>query len=231
MTSLFICNYIPSRLISWEDRHVCLVSKGESIILIDGYFRDAGSICRRVCGSVFFFLSLSLFFSPFSLSLFLLCTLQSFSSRGGKTKREKRQGRDIVRFPWQNADKSVWSPRRGRRLWKSRETGTRARKRARDERTDPFKSSYSRHSSSALFARGVAYDGGCHCTSEVAFRSLARSRHLLFPGPFPRLASGAVFFTGYCLEHTFHGHPMRPRTMSDVRVSRACERHDNTFSV
>lgn len=115
VTSLFICNYSPSRLISWEDRHVCLVSKGESIILIDGYFRDAGSICRHVCGSVF---SLPL---PLSSS----CARYRVSRAAVvKQKRKKRRGRDIVRFPWQNADKSVWSPRRGRRLWKSRETGT-----------------------------------------------------------------------------------------------------------
>lgn len=168
VTSLFICNYSPSRLISWEDRHVCLVSKGErSIILIDGYFRDAGSICRHVCGSV-----------SLSLSLFLLRVLQSFSSRGGKTKRgeKKRRGRDIVRFPWQNADKSVWSPRRGRRLWKSRETGTRALANGREAKgRTPSKASTLgarlRHSSSALFARVVAYDGGCHRTSELALRS------------------------------------------------------------
>jgi len=88
--------------------------------LIDGYFRDAGSICRHICGSVFFFLSLSLSFS-FSFVCYRV-------SRAAvvKTKRKKRRGRHCS-CSWQNADKSVWSPRRGRRLWKSRETGTRAR--------------------------------------------------------------------------------------------------------
>lgn len=51
-----------------------------------------------------------------------------------------------------------------------------------------------RHSSSALFARGVAYDGGCHRVSEPS-PSLAR---LLaspsLPLPFPWLASDSPFF-------------------------------------
>jgi len=161
--------------ISWEDRHVCLVSKGERIILIDGYFRDAGSTRGRVCGSFF-------------LSLFLSCTSRSFSDRDGKTKRGKKDEGETLFVPRQNADKSVWSPRRGRRLWKFRETGMSANGRETKRRTPskaPTLSARLWHSSSALFARGVAYDGGCHRVSELALRSLACSRHLLFPGLFP----------------------------------------------
>lgn len=57
-----------------------------------------------------------------------------------KDKIEKRRGETLF-VPRRNADKSVWSPRRGRRLWKSRERRTRARacERARDETTDPSK--------------------------------------------------------------------------------------------
>jgi len=61
-----------------------------------------------------------------SLSFSSSCVCYRVSRAVVKTKRKKRRGRHCS-CSWQNADKSVWSPRRGRRLWKSRETGTRAR--------------------------------------------------------------------------------------------------------
>lgn len=134
VTSLFICNYSPSRPISWEDRYVCLVSKGErASSWLTGIFATPVLYADTSAGQ------------SFSLSLSSSCVCRRVSrvvvvKQNGK----KDEGETLCRVPWQNADKSVWSPRRGRRLWKSRETGTRAHERAWDERTDPFKSSYSR---------------------------------------------------------------------------------------
>lgn len=156
-----------------------------------------------------------------------------------KTKRGKKDTKGETLFvPRRNADKSVWSPRRGRRLWKSRETRERERERTWDETTDPFKSFYYSLGPTLALVVGIVCSRRClrwwlssrEWASSPFARSLAR---VTFSFPAFSLARFrlAVFFTGYCLEHTFHQHPTCPLTMSDVRVSRACGCYDNTFSV
>lgn len=138
-------------------------------------------------------------------------------------------------IPRRNADKSVWSPWQGYRLWKSRETCARARP------LSLSRTSVRRNEGPFKCSRPYSGTRGSHCllvallvlltmvvvTSELALRLYARSR-ATFSSP---IRFRRRFFTvRHCSEHTFHGHPTRPRTMSDVRALRACGRCDNSFS-
>jgi len=130
------------------------------------------------------------------------------------------------------AGKSRGRPRRGARGradYGNPEKRERERVRERHDGSIPvsLKSSppvHLRHSSPALFARGVAYDGGCHRaseraseqTSKQADRPVSRPFARSLASPSPPFASGAVFFTGHCSPAHFSRtpFPMRPRTMT-----------------
>lgn len=184
--------------------------------MIDGYSRDSPtgvSCCRRVCRSVFLL--------P-HLSVYVTRSVSRVGKYNSEKKRERKRKRWKRHCSFHGEARINLSGVRGPRPQIMEIPEKRANKRARDETTNPFKSFLQarlRYSRRHCLLNGVAYDGGCHRTSELALRSLVRfaSRHLLFSFP----ALGAVFFTGYCLEHHFSRTPQRARsrTMSDVRAS------------
>lgn len=112
MTPLFIRNYSSSKLYPERaEGPMCLFSFEGRISSLDWRV-----FSRRRAG---FYMQAHVYGS-FSL-------IQVF--RAVATKKKKRKARERERethtsfsLRW-NADKSVWSPRRSRRLWKSRETG------------------------------------------------------------------------------------------------------------
>lgn len=124
-----------------------------------------------------FFLLLS--FSPFSLFLsrYRVSRAAVVKQNGGEKKDEGEtlfvfRGKMRINLSGVRGGAADYGnpEKRERALANGRETKGRTPSKA------PTLGARLRHSSSALFARGVAYDGGCHRTSEVAFRSLARSR-------------------------------------------------------
>lgn len=121
VTSLFICNYSLSRL-----------------YLMGGPARLFSFKERESSWLTCIFATPALH-ADMSLRVFLLL---SFSLVYGvsrtateKQNEKKKDGGETLFVPRRNADKSVWSPRRGRRLWKFRETGTSANGRETKRRT------------------------------------------------------------------------------------------------
>lgn len=167
--------------ISWEDRRVCLVSKGENHLDWRVFSRRRLYMRIRLYGSFFFsHIYATEFLEP---------------RRKNKTRKKRRRG-DIVRSTAKPRI-NLSGVRDGAADYGNSEKWERARTDVR--RNDgPLQklllSAWLRHSSSVLFARGVAYDGGCHRMSELALRSLACSRHLLFPGLFPGSLQTRRFF-------------------------------------
>lgn len=185
VTSLFICNYTPSRLYLVGGPARLFSFEGRESSWLTGIFATPALHVNASAGH-----SSSLLFSHVRYGVSRTATEKQNEEKRTKGRHCSFRGETRI---------NLSGVRGGAADYGNPEKRERARTDVR--RNDgPLQklllSARLRHSSSALFARGVAYDGGCHRVSElVALRSLACSRHLLFSGLFPGSLQTRRFFS------------------------------------